>query len=74
MFSHKQFNPFFKLVLILTAICLSNCSDKSEYGEASDYVKLGAESSGTDETTTSSSGSGVFVAVGYGSYSIGNIY
>jgi hypothetical protein len=47
MFSHKQFNPFFKLVLVLTAICLSNCSDKSEYGEASDYEKLGAGSSGS---------------------------
>ena len=43
---------------------MSNCSDKSEYVEASDYEKLGAGSSGTDETTTSSSGSGVFVAVG----------
>ena len=47
MFTHKQFNPFFKLVLFLTAICLSNCSDKSEYGEASDYEKLGAGSSGS---------------------------
>ena len=47
MFSHKQFNPFFKLVLILTAICLSNCSDKSEYGEASDYEKLGYGPSGS---------------------------
>jgi hypothetical protein len=47
MFTHKQFNPFFKIVLFLTAICLSNCSDKSEYGEASDYEKLGAGSSGS---------------------------
>ena len=47
MFTHKQFNPFFKLVLFLTAICLSNCSDKSEYGEASNYEKLGAGSSGS---------------------------
>ena len=47
MFSHKQFNPFFKLVLVLTAICLSNCSDKSEYGEASDYEKLGYGPSGS---------------------------
>ena len=47
MFSHKQFNPFFKLVLFLTAICLSNCSDKSEYGEASDYEKLGYGPSGS---------------------------
>ena len=47
MFSPKQLNPFCTLVLILTAICLSNCSDKSEYGEASDYEKLGAGSSGS---------------------------
>ena len=52
MFSHKQFNPFFKLVLILTAICLSNCSDKSKYGEASDYEKLGAGSTIDNPITT----------------------
>ena len=46
MFSPKQLNPF-TLVLILTAFCLSNCSDKSEYGEASDYEKLGYGPSGS---------------------------
>ena len=47
MFSPKQLNPFCTLVLILTAFCLSNCSDKSEYGEASDYEKLGYGPSGS---------------------------
>ena len=47
MFSPKLLNPFCTLVLILTAFCLSNCSDKSEYGEASDYEKLGYGPSGS---------------------------
>ena len=47
MFSLKQLNPFCTLVLILTAFCLSNCSENSEYGEASDYVKLGYSPSGS---------------------------
>ena len=47
MFSPKQLNPFCTLVLFLTAFCLSNCSDKSEYGEASDYEKLGYGPSGS---------------------------
>ena len=42
MFSLKQLNPFCTLVLILTVFCLSNCSDKSEYGDTSDYEKTGA--------------------------------
>ena len=47
MFSPKLLNPFCTLVLVLTAFCLSNCSDKSEYGEASDYEKLGYGPSGS---------------------------
>ena len=47
MFSLKQFNPFFPLVLILTAFCLSNCSGNSEYGDASDYEKGGYSPSGS---------------------------
>ena len=54
MFSPKQLNPFCTLVLFLTAFCLSNCSDKSEYGEASDYEKLGAGSADTTALTISS--------------------
>ena len=55
MFSLKQLNPFCTLVLILTAFCLSNCSENSEYGEASDYEKGGYSPSGSD----SPSGSGI---------------
>ena len=55
MFSLKQLNPFCTLVLILTAICLSNCSGNSEYGEANDYEKGGYSPSGSD----SPSGSGI---------------
>ena len=41
MFLLKQINSFFALVLILTAFCLSNCSENSEFGDASDYEKGG---------------------------------
>ena len=41
MFSMKQLNPFFSLVLILTVFYLSNCSENSEFGDASDYEKGG---------------------------------
>ena len=41
MFSLKQLNPICTLGLILTAFCLSNCSENSEFGEASDYEKSG---------------------------------
>ena len=42
MFSPKKITQYFTAVLILPAILLSTCSEKSEYGEASDYEKLGA--------------------------------
>jgi len=41
MFSMKQLNPFFSFVLILTVFYLSNCSENSEFGDASDYEKGG---------------------------------
>ena len=47
MFSLKQLNPICTLVLILTAFCLSNCSEISEYGDASDYEKGGYSPSGS---------------------------
>ena len=43
MVSRKKFALYFAAVLILTAIFLSTCSETSEYGEASDYEKLGAD-------------------------------
>ena len=42
MFSPKKFTQIFTIVLVLPAIVLSTCSEKSEYGDASDYEKLGA--------------------------------
>ena len=42
MFSPKKITQYFTAVLILPAILLSTCSEKSEYGDASDYEKLGA--------------------------------
>ena len=42
MLSPKKFALCFTAVLILSAIFLSTCSEKSEYGDASDYEKLGA--------------------------------
>ena len=41
MFSMKQLNSLFSLVLILTVFYLSNCSENSEFGDASDYEKGG---------------------------------
>ena len=55
MFSVKQLNPFCILVLFLTAFCLSNCSENSEYGDASDYEKGGYSPSNSEI----SSGSGI---------------
>jgi len=43
MVSPKKFTLYFTAVLLLSAIFLSTCSEESEYGEASDYEKLGAD-------------------------------
>ena len=51
----KQLNPFFSLVLILTVFYLSNCSENSEFGDASDYEKGGYSPSNSEI----SSGSGI---------------
>ena len=39
MFSLKQLKPLCTLFLLMTAFFLSNCSENSEYGDASDYEK-----------------------------------
>ena len=52
MFSLKQLKPLCTLFLLMTAFFLSNCSENSEYGDASDYEKEGYSPSG-------SSGSGI---------------
>ena len=41
--SAKKITLYFTTVLILSAIFLSTCSETSEYGNASDYEKLGAD-------------------------------
>ena len=53
MFSLKQLNSICTLVLILTAFCLSNCSEISEYGNASDYEKGGYSPSDSANSTGS---------------------
>jgi len=53
MLSPKEFALYFTAVLILSAIFLSTCSEKSEYGEASDYEKLGASCQNSAGDTSS---------------------
>jgi len=50
MFSLKQLNPICTYVIILTVFCLSNCSEISEFGEASDYEKGGYSPSSSDNS------------------------
>ena len=42
MYSSDYTNPVFPLVLVPLVLLLSSCSERSEYGEAGDYEKLGA--------------------------------
>ena len=43
MYSFKKNKSFLPLVIIPLLLLVNNCSDRSEYGEASDYEKLGAD-------------------------------
>jgi len=52
MSSTKKFTLYFIAVLILSAIFLSTCSETSEYGEASDYEKLGASCTNSSGDTS----------------------
>jgi hypothetical protein len=54
VFSSNKMNLFLPLVLVTLLILLSSCSERSEYGEASDYEKLGAVSTDTTAPTISS--------------------
>ena len=47
-------NLFLPLVLVTLLLLLSSCSERSEYGEASDYEKFGAGSTDTTAPTISS--------------------
>ncbi len=51
MYSFNKMNRFLPLVLVTFALLLSSCSERSEYGEASDYVKLGAACIATADVT-----------------------
>ena len=42
MYSYNNANSVFPLVLVLLVLLLNSCSERSEYGEAGDYEKLGA--------------------------------
>jgi hypothetical protein len=42
VYSSDYTNPVFPLVLVLLVLLLNSCSERSEYGEAGDYEKLGA--------------------------------
>ena len=42
MYSSNNANSVFPLVLVLLVLLLNSCSERSEYGEAGDYEKLGA--------------------------------
>jgi hypothetical protein len=42
VYSFNKMNRFLPLVLVTFALLLSSCSERSEYGEAGDYEKLGA--------------------------------
>ena len=42
MNSSSKFNSFFTLIIVPLVFFLSSCSERSEYGENSDYEKLGA--------------------------------
>ena len=51
MYSSNNTNPVFLLVLVPLVLLLSSCSERSEYGEKSDYEKLGAACIATEDVT-----------------------
>ncbi|MEC9460648.1 MAG: Ig-like domain-containing protein, partial [SAR324 cluster bacterium] len=53
MYSFKKNKSFLPLVIIPLLLVMNNCTDRSEFGEASDYEKLGsgATTGGTGATT-----------------------
>jgi len=54
VYSSNKMNRFLSLGLVTLVLLLSSCSERSEYGEASDYEKLGAVSTDTTAPTISS--------------------
>ena len=53
MSSFKKSKLFFPLVFILLLLLQHSCSDRSEFGEASDYEKYGATATATATATGS---------------------
>lgn len=51
MYSSKNINPVFPLVLVQLVLLLSSCSESSEYGLKSDYEKLGAVCIASEDVT-----------------------
>jgi len=51
VYSSNNTNPVFLLVLVPLVLLLSSCSERSEYGEKSDYEKLGAACIVTEDVT-----------------------
>ena len=51
MYLSNNTNPVFPLVLVPLVLLLSSCSERSEYGEKSDYEKLGAACIATEDVT-----------------------
>jgi len=54
VYSSNKMNRFLPLLLVILVLLLSSCSERSEYGEASDYEKFGAGSTDTTAPTISS--------------------
>ena len=52
MYSIRKIISILRLVFILLLLLLNSCSDRSEFGTESDYIKLGADATvgGTDTT------------------------
>jgi len=51
VYSSNYTNPVFSLVLVPLVLLLSSCSERSEYGEKSDYEKLGATCIASEDVT-----------------------
>ena len=54
MYLFNKMTQFLTFVLVTLVLLLSSCSERSEYGEASDYEKFGAGSTDSTAPTISS--------------------
>ena len=51
MFSSSKFNSCFPIIIVALVFFLSSCSERSEYGEKSDYEKFGAACAASGDST-----------------------